>query len=274
MRSLVCLVVILVYSVWGWGQEGHKVVSVLASNRLTPAASKAVNTLLGGKSIADVCTIADDYRSGKGSWSAPMHYVNVPKGATQFSMQYCPGLCVVKAVQNYTKLVASGIDTPSYCDWNNRDKEPCPLEFLIHFLQDLHQPLHVGYAEDQGGNLQQVNWFGKSTNLHSVWDSDILGRWDAGFTTAAQKIEDLLKNDAKFRQQVTVLAAISDPVQIAEESFQYVLSTVYDFKSNGNVGILDEAYYQKSLPVIQLRLATAGLRLANSINNSIKKSDV
>jgi len=96
---------LLLCRVYGWGQEGHKIVGTLASNRLSAATALVVDQLLGGKSLADVSTYADDYRSGKGSWSAPMHYVNVPKGATSFSMQYCPSLCVVKAVQNYTNFI-------------------------------------------------------------------------------------------------------------------------------------------------------------------------
>jgi hypothetical protein len=234
---------------------------------LTPTALKAVTTLLGGKSLEDVCVYADEYRSGpNGGWTVPLHVVGVPKGTTSFSMQYCPGLCVVSAVQNYTKLVASGADSPSKCNWDNRNKEPCALEFLIHFIEDLHQPLHVGYSQDLNGNLVLVSWFGKITNLHAAWDSDILARWDNDVTSATQKFEDMLKNDAKFREQVTTLATITDPIVWAQESLQYVLSNVYDFKSNGFTAILDEAYYQKNIPVVQLRMATAGLRLADTLN--------
>jgi len=141
---------------------------------------------------------------------------------------------------------------------------------LVHFLGDLHQPMHVGYAEDQGGNLVPVLFFEKSTNLHAAWDSDLLGRWDSNYLSATQKLEDLLVNDAKFRQQVTILAAITDPVIWAQESFEYVFSSVYDFKTNGKTGILDETYYKEHLPVVQLRLAAAGLRLANTINKAIE----
>jgi len=271
MKAVVIFILLLSY-VFGWGQEGHKVVGKIASNRLNAATTKLVNTLLGGKTLSDVSTYADDYRSGKGSWTAPMHYVNVPKGSTSFSMKDCPGLCVVKAVQNYTKLVTSGADSTSACNWSGTNTEPCALEFLVHFVGDLHQPLHVGYAEDQGGNLVKVLFFNKSTNLHSAWDSDILARWEGDYLSASQKLEDLLNTDTKFRDQINKLAAITDPIVWAQESFQYILTDVYNFKSNGNTGILDEAYYQLSLPIVQLRLVAAGVRLANTINKALGDS--
>jgi len=251
---------------FGWGQEGHKIVANIAHTRLSATASKKVSELLGGKTLMDVSVYADEYRSGSGAWSAPMHYYDLPKSAKTFTMDYCPKVCVVKAVQNYTKIVDSGGDTKSKCDWTGKTKEPCALEFLVHFVGDMHQPLHVGYEDDLGGNNVPVTFFDKKGNLHSLWDSLMLERWDSSYSNAVKKLEDMLKTDLKFRDEVDAAGRITDPVKWGSESHSLVRDTVYNFKTDGKTAIIDEAYYQKHLPIVHLRLTVAGVRLANSLN--------
>jgi len=269
-RSAIVLLIFLngFCSVFGWGQEGHKIVANIALNRLTSSAANKVNELLGVKTLMDVATYADDYRAGVGKWSAPMHYYDLPKSAKSFTMSYCTEYCVVKAVQNYTKIVNSGGDSKSKCDWSVKTKEPCGLEFLVHFVGDIHQPLHVGYEEDLGGNNVPVLFFDKKGNLHSLWDSMLLERWDTSYTSAVKKLEDMLKTDLKFRDQVNAAGRITDPISWATESYTLVRSTVYDFKTEGNTAIIDENYYEKNLPSVLLRLTVAGVRLANSLNSA------
>ncbi|KAL6077439.1 hypothetical protein QOT17_002314 [Balamuthia mandrillaris] len=85
-----------------------------------------------------------------------------------------PKSCVVRAIANYTKLLME--EEPAACKLESRS-EPCPLSFLTHYVGDIHQPLHVGYAKDKGGNLHRVHFFGRSSDLHTVWDSLLLLRY-------------------------------------------------------------------------------------------------
>jgi len=182
---------------------------------------------------------------------------------------YCPNFCVVKSVNNYTSILSKTESRPKHCDFSDT-AEPCALEFLVHFTGDIHQPLHVGYDFDAGGNGQKVVWFGQDTNLHSVWDTKIIQRWvgnsvDNGVEQLTKMIND---NPALVKKYL----ASMDPTEWADESFGYVRSTVYDFGSeNGkSVPSLGEAYYKKNLPVVQQRLIAGGLRLGQSLNTVLR----
>lgn len=105
-----------------------------------------------------------------GKWTAPLHYVNIPQQYDTFNYaRDCTNnLCCVGAINNYTRTIR--IKTPAR--WTLR--EPSPITFLVHFIADLHQPLHSGFTHDRGGNDVKVNLFGKKTNLHAVWDSGLI----------------------------------------------------------------------------------------------------
>jgi hypothetical protein len=97
----------------------------------------------------------------------------MPTGSTEFVLNQvtCPkSICVVAGINKATSFLKS--NSPSYWPYHVKNSAPSPITFLIHFIGDCHQPLHIGYASDEGGNTINVSWFGKKTNLHSVWDSD------------------------------------------------------------------------------------------------------
>jgi len=250
----------------GWGTEGHKIVAQVAADMLNPTASQVVGEFLGSYSMADVAPDADEYRlSSAGHWSTPCHFCNLPRGATSFTMKYCPGYCVVKSIQNYTSILAGEANQPFACNVDPTDGvEPCALMFLIHYVGDVHQPLHVSYSDDRGGNEVKVKWFGSETNLHSVWDTAIISKWDKSFTDATAELEQIMANNSSLVKQF-----MSDmkPVDWANESFQYVLNDVYNFDSSRSEPSLGAAYYNHNLPIVQLRLIAAGVRLATLLNS-------
>jgi len=144
-----------------WGKEGHQIVAQIGSDRLTAKATKVVKQFIGDKTLADIAPLPDNYdHSTEGKWSGPCHYCNLPRGATNFSMKYCPDFCVVKSIQNYTNILQNTWRKPTPCDFST-GHEPCALEFLVHYVGDIHQPLHVGYGDDEGGNLVVVYWYDK-----------------------------------------------------------------------------------------------------------------
>jgi len=249
----------LVSCVLGWGTVGHQAIGQCAQNFLTSTAATAVSRLLqSGQTFANVSNYADTYRylSG-GAWSAPMHYTNVVQGATTYLYpQYCPGLCVVSAIFNYTDRLIRNI--------NGQAPEPTNLEWLVHFIADVHQPLHVGYASDSGGNGVTVYWYGTKTNLHSVWDSSILLK-QLGSTTWQQyatQMQTTLRNSTLYNEY----AKSTDPVAWANESLQYVITNVYNF--NGDQ--LGDQYQNTNWPVVNKRAMQACVRLATTFNNVFK----
>ena len=149
-----------------WGRIGHHVAAMLAESRLSPAALAAVHSLLEpGQSLADIATWADEQREVPGS--GPWHYVNVPLSEPRYDPKFCqPGGCVVSKVEDFKRVLFA----PKV---SRADKQEA-LKFLVHFIEDLHQPLHVGDTGSRGGNLVQVRFFDVGSNLHRVWDSQII----------------------------------------------------------------------------------------------------
>lgn len=234
-------------SLFAWGPTGHRCTALVAERHLKPATKKKVRALLDGQSLAKASTWADEIRSDP-SWnySAPWHYINIEDSETYATAPKSPGGDVVQAIQLLSKTVQ---DTKQ-----PKAKRAEALRFLIHFVGDIHQPLHVGRRSDLGGNKVQVQWFGEPTNLHSVWDSAIIRHWDLSYTELTDFLE--APKEAELRQWQR-----DDVLTWAKESMAYRKS-IYDV---GN-GKLSYAYADRHSAFIQKRLLQGGIRLAALLN--------
>ena len=153
--------------VWPWGRTSHRVSAVMAASRLPPAALAAVRNLLEpGESLADASTWADEQREvpRSGRW----HYViDGPISEPRYNFRFCsPDGCVVSKVKDFERVLSDPRASRA-------EKQQAP-RFLVHFLQDLQQPLHVGDTGSRGGNLVQVRFLAVGTNLHQVWDFRVM----------------------------------------------------------------------------------------------------
>jgi len=300
MMKIFCFVVLicgLVNQSGAWGEEGHKIIAQIASDMLTETASGIVAQFLGEASMPDVAPFPDFYdHTAAGNWSEPCHFCNLPKGATNFTMEYCPHFCVVRSIFNYTSILQGEQSNPFECDVDDDDAEPCALIFLIHFVGDVHQPLHVGYGYDEGGNLVPVKFYGESTVLHHVWDDNIIIKWNSNFTDAALELETMMSNEPAL---VKYYISITNAIDWADESFHFVRSTCYNY-TDQNLNVTEEfwggekahynnkihvnggertisiyedepdltdKYYETNLPIIKQRLIAAGVRLGTLLNN-------
>lgn len=181
MRASLVVSVLVALSLVGaslcWAPDGHRIVAHIAQHLLTPVTWKAVYTWTGGRNMSDIANDADTWlyldRQGNG-WSAPMHYINSPVNATSFDPNRdCAGPCVYTAIQNYTNLLRKYPPNPTI--WTNTTGgEPNVLSFLVHYIGDLHQPMHCGFDVDRGGNSLWVNFFGRPVSLHYLWDNSLI----------------------------------------------------------------------------------------------------
>ncbi len=150
-----------------WGSEGHQVIAKLAESQLTPKARDEVGRLLAAEpdaTMASASTWADEHRNPA---TAPWHYVNFPRGVcTYVGERDCPdGKCVVAAINKQVEILGSSAPD---------DKKLLALKYVIHFVGDVHQPLHAGYGDDRGGNSYQLQAFMRGSNLHAVWDTGLI----------------------------------------------------------------------------------------------------
>ena len=172
LPALAVLAVITLMSSSGahaWSSEGHQVVARIADKQLTPVARAEVNRLLAlepGETLTTISTWADQHRSPKtGTW----HYVNFPRGDCHYVPDRdCPdGNCVVDVIQKQAQILTSGAPD---------ETRLTALKYLVHFVADVHQPLHAGHYDDRGGNTYQLRAFKLGSNLHAVWDSGLIKR--------------------------------------------------------------------------------------------------
>ncbi|TWS26603.1 S1/P1 nuclease [Tsukamurella sputi] len=218
-----------------WGVEGHRIVADVAQAELTPTAAAQATSLLDGGNLASVASWADDTRSAA---TAPWHYINMGENGCKYNagVNGNGGSNVIDAIRNQTAILADRS--------KSRTDRANALKYLVHFVGDIEQPLHTGYAKDRGGNSTVVTYNGKSTNLHALWDSGLL----TAATPAA----------------VAALPApdpgSTDPVAWAEASCDIAV-TVYPASST-----IDSAYVAKYTPVLEKQLRLGGARLARLLN--------
>ena len=245
--------------VWCWGPVGHRVTARFAEERLTPRALAAVRGLLErGVRIEDAATWADEQREVRGSES--WHYVNVPLTAARYEPGFCPSSgCVVSKIEEFTRVLRD----PKAGLHQKRQA----LNFLLHFVADLHQPLHVGDNGDRGGNLLQVLFFDRGTNLHSVWDSKIMERhtdnkqvwlWDMTFLANPRMVAEWSKG--------TPRDWASESLAVAKAAYHLPGKQVL-IRPGTKLG---NEYYRFALPIVQRQLAKAGVRLAYTLNGIYK----
>ena len=237
-----------------WGLVGHKVTGLIAETYLSQKAKLATNELLSGQSIADVASWADEVRSSTEYKStAPWHYLNVVLG-----LSYAEFVNTVKTMPGeniHTALLKCMGDLQSQA--TTKDQKTVALKFLIHFIGDLHQPMHVSRSEDRGGNSIQVQFLGKGTNLHSLWDSGLLNRQALSDNQLVGKLE--ARGNAKFASYTQQ----SDLFQWLYESYK-ISTKLYGEVEKNNV--LDESYYISHIDIVNQRLLLGGQRLATMLN--------
>jgi hypothetical protein len=237
----------------GWWDLGHRTVALVAETRLLPRTRQAVRDILGGQSLADASVWADNIRQYRHD-ADPLHYVNVPLAAAGYdSLRDCPnGRCIVAAIAADRRVLTNPAAAPL-------DRAEA-LRFLIHFLGDLHQPLHTTDDGDRGGNLRLVYLAGDSTNLHKVWDGQILER--AGLTDAAylaQLRQEMATMNLSALERGTVVDWVMEGHRIAREQ-------VYRLPADGR---LDDAYLAAARRTIDHRIIAAGVRLAAVLNQTL-----
>ena len=157
---------------WAWGRLGHRVISRLAEKNLNPKAKAAIAALLDeGESLADASTWADENRRRLPK-TAPWHYVDVPLDEPRYDSKWSADDpkkgCVVDKINEFRAVLKD----PT----KSKEDRRFALRFLIHCVEDMHMPMHVGDNHDRGGNDTQVRFFDRGMNMHSLWDSGMIER--------------------------------------------------------------------------------------------------
>jgi hypothetical protein len=252
-----------------WGAQGHRLVALIATERLTPVARQNVVWLLGPQTLADVSSWADRYREDNNQ-TFYWHFLNIPPEATSYDRDRdCPRQPGVTAGSREDRWRDCAVDRILYNKERVADRtldradRAVALKFLVHFVGDLHQPFHA-LGVGRGGNDVLVSIFGEEScgslpcNMHMVWDGSLIAHRnldDEKFMTALR--DQIEKNRWASRP-------VGTPADWAMQSHD--LGNAALLKPHGNA---DEAYYRTQIPNVEQRLALGGLRLAAVLNETL-----
>jgi hypothetical protein len=262
------IVVVLACMMWvpvarAWGPQGHRVVAALAQRHLSRSAAGEVTRLLAPEhtgSLADIANWADSIRNQPTQaalWARTrrMHYVHLDDPQCRYvaARDCADGQCVVGALRHFVAVLADRGQPLAV--------RRQALKFVVHFAGDIHQPLHAGYRDDRGGNLYQVQFEGRGSNLHRVWDSGLLYTRGLDWTAYANEL------DAR--------AVAHLPWSIPASDNSYVAWAQESCRITGEAGFypakrkISQAYVRAELPVAEQRLREAGWRLAEVLNTAL-----
>ena len=246
-------------SALAWGKLGHRLVAQVAERDLTPAARAEVSRLLAGEpdpTLPGIASWADELREHDpdlGKRSARWHYVNIGESNCRYEARRdCPdGDCVIEALKTQTAILADRT--------RPRAERAQALKFVVHFVGDVHQPLHAGYARDKGGNDVQVHFDGQGTDLHTLWDSRML--------LSTGRSEQTYLDHLRTLPRPTLPAMTLPPPAAAWAEQSCHVVTQPDFYPRR--AKLEQAYADKHLPIAERQLRAGGVALAAVLNKAL-----
>lgn len=234
---------------WGYGDFGHRAFCDAAYELSQPSTQRQIDRLVamhpGYENFGTLCHWADDIKSQpQWDWAKPHHYVNFPRHAAKVSADDCPvvGGCVISAIMHHYHVLQFNPD-----DWAS-------LAFIGHFIGDLHQPMHVSFADDLGGNRTQISYYGEPTNLHIMWDIYLLAQ--RGGEDVPAKVAELIQGVAALQP----LDLTADEVLSWANESAAITRRIYSQYREGQQ--LGEAYTVQWGPVLEQRMQQGAQRLA------------
>ena len=232
-----------------WGQVGHYVTGEIAELYLTDDVRDRVYEILGDRSMALSSVWMDDIRSDSDyDYTRTWHWATIPDGMTYEEAEQDEGGDIIWALETLIEELKQG----GLTEKEEKDK----LRMVMHMVGDIHQPLHVGTGEDMGGNQVRLQWMGDNSNLHRVWDSDIINSLQMSYTELAWEIDTATQEEITEWQSATVR-------DWAYESVSY-RDRIYDLPNDMRIGYV---YRFHNRDLVFKRLLQAGIRMAGVLND-------
>lgn len=233
-----------------WGQTGHRVVGEVATSYLSGSAKRKIKKILNGQSLAFVSTYADEIKSDRRYKAfSPWHYVNFPFDKKYGEVAPSEYGDLIMGIEKCIELLKD--------DATSADDKAFYLKLLVHFVGDLHQPLHVGRGEDRGGNDIQVQWFGRGSNLHRVWDTNMIESYGMSYGELTANLPVASRKDIKSIQAGSLLDWVYESQNLAKK--------VYASANKGEK--LSYRYMYDHFGTVRNQLLKGGIRLAKILND-------
>ena len=250
MVKILVIYTLLSSFVLGWGKTGHRIVGKVAETYLTKNAKTQIKKLMGHHDLSRMSNWADEIKSDP-SWKIAndWHWCTIPDGELYEKDKHSG-----KAVEKVNDFISVLKNKKS-----KKEDRQIALKFLIHLIGDLHQPMHVGNGIDRGGNDIKLKWFNAPTNLHRIWDSDLINLQKLSYSEYSDYLM-LNENRGKIRKWQ------GDDVLIYIHESRDMRTQCYDFSGEN----LKWEYFYKHKELLEKRLLQGGVRLSGELNRIFK----
>ena len=250
MVKILVIYTLLSSFVLGWGKTGHRIVGEVAETYLTKNAKTQIKKLMGHHDLSRMSNWADEIKSDP-NWKIAndWHWCTIPDGELYEKDKHSG-----KAVEKVNDFISVLKNKKS-----KKEDRQIALKFLIHLIGDLHQPMHVGNGIDRGGNDIKLKWFNAPTNLHRIWDSDLINLQELSYSEYSDYL--MLNEDrGKIRKWQ------GDDVLIYIHESRDMRTQCYDFSGEN----LKWEYFYKHKNLLEKRLLQGGVRLSGELNRIFK----
>lgn len=239
-----------------WGLTGHRVIAEIANHHLTHRTQRKLHKLFNNQDIVYWANWPDFIKSDKtGVWRSTFawHYVNISKSADFIAfkkeLEAQPKPNLYSQIQALIRQVKNK---------NTSDKDRrIAIIFLVHLVGDMAQPMHLGRADDLGGNRIDLTFFGRKTNLHRLWDSNLIDSQKYSYSEYARLLDTLSRKEVKQIQSGSL-------AQWCYES-HLLANDIYAHTPEG--ARLGYDYEYKYINAMEQQLLKGGLRLAKILNS-------
>lgn len=255
--TFVVLFLLLTFSpeIKAWGILGHRVVGEVASQHLNEKAKLRVQNILGNQTLAEVSNWMDDIKSdSKYDSLSAWHYVTIPDNLKYSETNVSPKGDVITGINFVIEQLKKGsLDSVLEKEY---------LMILVHLVGDIHQPLHVGNGTDRGGNNVKLRWFGSNSNLHRIWDSEIIDGKQYSYTELTQVINHPKQEEIAAWQANSVEDWAHQSMDFREDIYKYESGYGWEYK-----------YQYVHWGTIKQQLLKGGVRLAGVLNEIYGDAD-
>ena len=252
MRFLI-VIFLSILSTINWGSTGHRVIAEVANNYLTDNAKLQIDNILNGETLVNASTYADDIKSdSRYDMYYDWHFLNMELDDEYEDITPSERGDVFIAINKCIDILES--DSVS-----NTDKS-FYLKLLVHFVGDLHQPLHIGRYEDRGANRIYVKWFGRNSNLHRVWDSEMINSHNMSYSELALNLPN--PDFLLFTEEANDFKR-GDVLNWVDEIHEYTNKIYADVSIDDKLGY---EYQYKNFGTVKDLLLIGGIRLAKILN--------
>lgn len=249
MKFIKSIVLTLVMSLMGsqvfaWGQLGHYLIGYMANMQLKNSTRKKIEQILGPMSLGRSGTWMDEIKSDRSyNYAYSWHYLTSKSGEYDPELQEEGGDAYEAILRLKGELIAGNLSP---------QEEAVKLKMLIHIVEDIHQPLHVGTGEDRGGNDVKLEYFYQSSNLHSVWDSGMIDGWAMSYTEIGNELSRRITTEMeKQYKEATIDDWLKEAVSLRP--------IVYKLPENKKISY---EYGFETRDIVEERLIAASVRLA------------